>query len=174
MDLHRESAKIPKLRKKLTMVKGYFPLGNTEDNKYVRAIKILFGLACILMALYWVYYNLKILKIAGTIWISIIFLTIFGLYQILSGLGRTFRYIIIDTTIKIKKNAFGRPVELSSSDINKIEIFPLSIVFMLNSGKKFLLRFGTVHYETNEKIVDELVKYADANNILFEMKEEII
>lgn len=156
------------------MDKGYFPLGSAEDNRFVRIIKIAFGIACILMALYWVYYNLKILKIAGTLWISIIFLAVFGFYQVWSGLGRAVRYIIIDSSIKIKKSAFGSPVQLSSSDINKIEIFPLSIAFMLNSGKRYLLRLGTVHYETNEKIVDELIKFAETNSIQFEMKEENI
>jgi uncharacterized protein YlzI (FlbEa/FlbD family) len=156
------------------MDKGYFPLGDEEESRVVKLIKVAFGITCILMALYWVYYNLKILKVAGTLWISIIFLASFGLYLILSGLGMTFRYIIIGSTIKIKKSAIGHPVVLSSSEIDRIEIFPLSIVFILNSGKKFLLRFGTVHNETNEKIVDEIVKFAETYNIEFEIKEENI
>jgi hypothetical protein len=156
------------------MDKGYFPLGDTEDNKPVRILKIAFGIACVLMAVYWVYYNLSILKAAGTLWISIIFLAVFGIYMIWSGLGRAVTYIIIDTTIKIKKTALASPVLLSSSDITKIDIFPLSIAFMLGSGKKFLLRLGTVHYETNEKIIDELIKFAETYSIPFEIKEENI
>ena len=43
---------------------------------------------------------------------------------------------------------------------------------MLKSQKRILLRFGTTNNETNEKIVDAIIDFAELNNIPFEIIEE--
>ena len=157
------------------METGNFPLGNAEDNRFVKGFRISFGIACIAMAAYWLNFNLRSLKTDWSLWVTIFFLLGFGSYQIWAGLGRAIRYIVVNTEmILLKKSSLRPPVQLLPADISKIDIFPLNIYFIMKSGKKLLLRFGTIHYETNEKIIDELIRFADSNNIPYEYNEETI
>lgn len=82
------------------------------------------------------------------------------------------RFIEIGTAIRLKKNTFMPVYELKSSELKKIEIFPLNIIFYLKSGKKIKLRLGTMYYETNEKIIDGIIGFAENNSIPFEIIEE--
>ena len=63
-------------------------------------------------------------------------------------------------------------VELPAGEIEKIELFPLNLFFFLKSKKRILLRFGTTYHETNEKIIDEILIFAESNSINIEIKEE--
>lgn len=152
---------------------NYYPLGNSDDNKFVRIIRVVFGIACIVMAAYWVNFNLRALRTDWTMWITILFLVGFGSYQVLSGAGKATRFIITGTDfIKLKKNSVLPAVQIMASEMEKLEFNPLSVLILLKGSRKILLRFGTVHYETNEKIVDSLIDFAELNKIPFEIKED--
>jgi hypothetical protein len=152
-----------------------FTLGNSEDSRLVKIFRIIFGIACIGIAIFWLNFNFEALKSDWTLWLTILFLTGFGLYQIWSGLGRATRYISISSEkIILKKNAILSPKRLLPGEIEKIDIFPLSIVFYDKNRKKSILRLGTINVETNEKIVDELIGFAEKNSIPYEIKEEEI
>jgi len=69
------------------MEKMYFSLGTSENNRLVKVIQIVFGVVCIAVAIFWLVFNIKSLKADGTLWITIIFLSGFGFYQIWAGLG---------------------------------------------------------------------------------------
>jgi len=157
------------------MERNYFPLGNIDDNKTVKILRIIFGVACTGMAIWWINFNLKSAKTDWTLWVTIIFLIGFGLYQIWAGLGKASRYIIVDQhNITVKKDSLFSPVNITSDGTIKIDIYPLSIVFLDKTNRKYLLRFGAVNYETNEKIIDEIIRFAEENNIQYEVKEEEI
>lgn len=152
----------------------HYPLGNTDDNRFVRIIRIVFGIACIAMAVYWgdFYFSADG---PSAIWISIIFIMAFGLYQIWAGLGKASRYIEFDDVkITIRKNSLKKKERLDAGDLDKIDVLPLSIVFYTKPGKKTVLRLGTINYETNEKIVDEIVAYAERNNVNCEIRSDEI
>ncbi|MFA5819758.1 MAG: hypothetical protein WC854_10855 [Bacteroidales bacterium] len=151
----------------------YFSLGTSENNRLVNIIRIVFGVVCIAVAIYWFSFNIKSLKADGTLWITIIFLTGFGFYQIWSGLGRATRFIeIAPDYIRLKKNPILPPLKMSSGEIEKIELFPLNLIFFLKSKKRILLRFGTTYHEINEKIKDEILSFAESNKIPLEIIEE--
>ena len=61
---------------------------------------------------------------------------------------------------------------MSSGEIEKIELFPLNLIFFLKSKKRILLRFGTTYHEINEKIKDEILSFAESNKIPLEIIEE--
>jgi hypothetical protein len=155
------------------MENKHFDLGTSENNLFIRIIKIIFGALCIAIGIFWFIFNTKSLKSDVTLWITIIFLFGFGFYQIWSGLGRAIRFIEIGKDgIIIKKNVFFAPVRLEADSMERIEIFPLNVIFHLKTRKKRLLRFGTTYHDINEKILDEIVDFAGSNNIPFEVIED--
>ncbi len=157
------------------MEKKYFTLGAVENNRTVKILQVCFGIVCIAVAIFWLFFNPNSLKSDKTPWITVIFLTGFGIYMIWSGAGQATRFIEISgESIALKKNVILPPVKLMTGDIEKIDFFPLSVIFHFRSKKRTLLRFGTLYYETNEKIVDELISFAELNNIPFEIIEEKI
>ena len=157
------------------MEKKYFSLGSVENSRLVRIIQIIFGVICFAVAIFWLIFNIKSLRADGTLWITIIFLTGFGSYQIFSGLGFTTRFIEIHSDkIRLKKNGVLPVVEILGKDIQKIELYPFNLFFYLKTNKRILLRFGATYVDTNEKIKDEILIFSELNSINLELKEEKI
>jgi len=155
------------------MGKKYFVLGTIENSGLVKIIRIVFGVVCIAVAVFWLIFNIRSLKADGTLWITIIFLSGFGFYQIWSGLGMATRFIEINhETIRLKNNAILPPVIMRTDEIESIELLPLQIIFHLIPKKKLILRFGTTYYETNQTISDEIIGFAESKNIPFWITEE--
>jgi len=153
----------------------HFALGTTENSRFINIIRLIFGIICILVAAFWLHYNLNALKTDWSLWITIIFLLGFGIFQILAGLGKTDRFIDIhEKEILLKKNSLLPLRTLKAEELEKIELFPLNTIFFLRNGKRVMLRFGSTFYETNEKVKDEIYVFADTNNIPLEIIEEKI
>jgi hypothetical protein len=113
------------------------------------------------------------LKKNGTFWITIIFLLGFAYFQIASGLGRAEKFIEIGTTvIKYKNNSILPVKEINASEIQKIEIFPVNIVFILKSGKNRILRFGTTFIDVIEPVKKEVENFSTLNRLSIEFREE--
>ena len=155
------------------MENNLFILGSGENKRIINLIRVIFGILCLALAIFWLIFSIKAIKTDGTLWITIIFLSGFGFYQIWSGMGRATQFIeISEEKIRIRKNSILPTKEMFAVDIEKIEIFPLNVIFFLKTQKRFLLRFGTVYYETNRKIVDGIIGFADSNKIPYETIEE--
>jgi hypothetical protein len=153
----------------------YFLLSSSENSRLVKIIQLIFGIACFAVAIFWLIFNINSLKADRTLWITVIFLSGFGFYQVWSGLGRATRFIEIHPDkIRLKKTIMLPAVDILCGDIQKIEIFPLNLFFYLKTRKKILLRFGTTYQDTNEMIKDEILIFAELNAISVEIKEEKI
>ncbi len=151
----------------------YFSLSSDEKNTLVKIIQIVFGIICIAVAIFWLIFNIRLLKAEGTLWITIIFLTGFGFFQIWSGLGRAIRFIEIrPDKIVLKKNIVLPSIEFSADEIDRIEVYPMNLIFFLKPEKKVLLRFGSTYFTTNELIKDEIISFAESNKISLEIMEE--
>ena len=154
------------------MTTNYFQLSNSDKNRFVNIMKLFFGIACILIGIYWAFYEVNTSVNGGSAWITILFLLGFGFYEIWSGLGKAERYIEIGKTfVRLKKTIFLPVRYFDASEICSIEIFSLKISFFLKKGTKVTLRVGTTYIEVNEKIVDALVLFAEQNSINLELKE---
>lgn len=163
------------MNKSSNMEMKYYSLGTTEKSIFIKIISIVFGIVCIIVACFWIFFNIKSLKTDFTLWITILFLLGFGFYMVWSGLGRASTFIEIgQDKIRIKKNFIQSPVVINAVEIQKIDFFPLNIVFILKSKRRLLLRFGTTYQETNQMISGEIVSFAEANNIPLEVIEEKI
>jgi len=153
----------------------HFTLGNNEKNRLVKIIRILFGITCICIAVFWLIFNLKSSAGPRSGWVTVLFLTFFGFYQIWAGIGKAERYIeVSEGAINLKKFIFLPAAAITASETQKIEFYPLKVRFMLKTGKAIILRFGTTYYESNEKVIDELSAYAQKNNIETQIIEEEI
>ncbi|HNW57138.1 MAG TPA: hypothetical protein PKM69_05155, partial [Bacteroidales bacterium] len=75
-------------------------------------------------------------------------------------------------SITLRNNPFTSPVEMSATDLEKIDLHPMNVIFFIKTKKKVLLRFGSTFYETNEKIKDKIIDFAEQNNIPLEVIEE--
>ena len=155
------------------MEKKYFALSSSDNNKIVKIIQVVFGFVCLAVAGFWLFFNLRAMRSDKTLWITIVFLSGFGFYQIWTGLGKAIRFIEISMEkISIKKTILLPPVILLPENIEKIEIYPLNLIFFLHSKKKMFLRFGTTYQDLNEQIKDEIILFAEKNSIQAEFVEE--
>lgn len=151
----------------------YFSLEITENNKFTRVFRFLLGIVCIIVAFFWVFYNVHLLETDKILWVTIIFLLGFGFYQLWAALGLSAKFIEIGTDhIRMKKNAFLPAAGIPAPEIAKLEIHPLNIIFHLSSEKKINLRLGTTYFEINEQIIDSIIAFAEENNVPFEIIEE--
>jgi ABC-type multidrug transport system fused ATPase/permease subunit len=153
----------------------YFSLSSVENNRLIKIVQIIFGIVCIFVAIFWLIFNIRSMKSERTVWITIIFLLCFGFYQIWAGSGKATRFIEINSDrIRLKKTIILSPLEISSEDIQKIEVYPFNLIFLLKEKKKIVLRFSTTYVETNEKVKDKILSFAELNKINIEFVEEKI
>jgi hypothetical protein len=157
------------------MESRHFSLGPSEKHMTVRIISILFGLVCIAIAVFWMIFNIKSARADRTLWITVLFLTGFGLYQMWSGFGGTRRFIEIgNERIVLRKNSLLPRREMISSQISKIKIHPLNIVFYFAGGGKTILRFGTEYADRIEPVKAGIEEFAVRNKIdIEEINDEI-
>lgn len=155
------------------MVNNYFSLEVNRNNRVIRIFQIIFGILCAALAVIWLIMNLDSLKSNSTLWFSIIFLLGFAWYQINSGLGKGDKYLQIDkTTLKFKTNSLFPARELNAPDIKKIEVFPLSLVIFLRSGKRNIIRFGTTYTDIIEPIKKAIDNFCTLNSLELEFRNE--
>jgi hypothetical protein len=155
------------------MEDSFFSLEVNRNNRFIRIFQSVFGIICAALAVVWLILNLNSLKSNSTLWLSIIFLLGFAWYQINSGLGKGDKFIeISQTTLKFKKNSLLPAKELIASDIKKVEIFPLSMVIFLKSGKKSIMRFGTTYTDIIEPIKKGIENFCTINDLKFEFRKE--
>jgi hypothetical protein len=152
----------------------HFSLEMKESTKWANILQITFGIICTGISILLTIFLIKASSKESS-WIGIIFLIIFGIFQIWSGLGYAQKFIEIENgIIRIKINSIGRTIEINASDIESIESFPLNTIFRLKDKSKINLRFGLNYPERIEAIVTELILFAEENKLLFEYKDEIV
>jgi hypothetical protein len=152
-----------------------YSLGPAETGMAVKIVRIIFGIVCIGTAVFWMIFTLKAAAGKASLWVTVLFLTGFGMYQIWSAFGKAGRFIRIDDTfILLKKNSFMPVRKYFPADIDKIEIFTMSISFGLKSGKKDTLRFGNEYADHIDPVKEELEAFAGRNNIRTEVVRDEI
>lgn len=143
-----------------------YSLEQNQSTKSGKAIRLIFGITCIVLAFCWLIINLQN-DISG--WYSILpllFVALFGLYMILNGLGKTDKYIEISRdSITFKQNAIFPAKIINTIDIQRIEIHPLSIVFYQFGDRKTIFRFGTSFQEIIDPVKEAIDDFAANSSI---------
>ncbi len=157
------------------MQPAHFNLDPKENSRFVRILQAIFGTVCIAIATYWLIFQYGSMTADPTMWITMVFLVLFGAYQIAAGTGATRKYISIEQDkIILKKSSFFPSVTLPADVIRKLEIFPLSICFISKNNKKTVLRFGLNYTEIINPVKDSVTEFAEKNGIVVEEKKEEI
>jgi hypothetical protein len=144
-----------------------------ENSRLTKVFQIVLGILCFIVALYWLIFNFQAFRTESRLWITIIFLILFGIWEILAGTGRTRKYISTEAgKIVLKQNSVLPPVELKPDNLEKIELFPLSISFKIKSRSSIIFRFGISYPEIIEPVKNEIVAFAGFNGIPAEIKDE--
>jgi len=157
------------------MESNHFSLEVNKSNRFTRIFQIIFGIICAVLALIWLIMNIKTLTTNVSLVLTIVFLLGFAYYLVNSGLGKGEKYIEIGRdSLKFKKNSVLPAIEIRAGDIQKIEIYPLNIVFILKSGKKELLRFGTFFTGVIEPVKTGIESFCETNGIPVEAISENI
>ena len=155
------------------MENKFYSLEIRENNKLVRVFQVIFGAICISVAGFWVIFNLRSIKTDSTLWITVAFLCGFGVFQILSGVGYTGKFIeFSDDRIRLKKNSLLPVQIITAGQIEKTDVYPLKLLLSLRSSKKILIRFGVTDPEKVELVKDEMIRFASRNSIATELKNE--
>lgn len=155
------------------MKEKFFPLEPPENGKLIKILRILLGIACIAIAVFWIIFSIKSKRTDGTLLAASVFLVLFGIYQIMAGFGKTARYIKTGRDrIEFKQHSALPAVELLSADIESIDLYPLSIQFHLKNRKKKIMRFGLSYAEIIDPVKQEIMAFAELNKIPLEIVEE--
>ncbi len=67
----------------------YFSLDHSENSTAIKILRILFGLVCIAIALFWMIFNIRSVKADNAPWVTVLFISGIGFYMIWAGLGKT-------------------------------------------------------------------------------------
>lgn len=136
-----------------------------EDNKPGKILRIIFGVACLAVAVWYMYSIRGTASSTGSAWIATAFLLLFGLWMIASGLGYTRRYITVgDERIILRQEFYRPPAILSATTLKAVEFKPLTIVFRTTSGN-VSLRLGTYYPEHPAKVMGAVEEFCKRNNI---------
>lgn len=157
------------------MDRQHFSLEINKGTRLTRFFQVVFGFLCALVAVIWAIMNINTLESNVSLWITIILLLGFAYYQVLSGFGMAEKFIEVgENSIRLKKNSLIPAREMTASEIQKTDIFPLNIKFHLHSGKTQILRFGTTYTDNHEPIIRAVENFCTANNISIEFMTEDI
>jgi hypothetical protein len=155
------------------MEKKYFSLETKDDNRFIKITRIIFGLVCVGIAIFWLIYRIMSGLSDSSQWITIGFLSLFGAFQVYAGFGYAERFIEFDhDKIRLKQNSVLPPIILTVSSMTKIDIYPFKVLFITKIGKPVLLRFGVSEPGKVESIKTELISFAERNSLTTEMKSE--
>lgn len=155
------------------METGFFSLDISSGNRFTRLFQIVFGVICLAVAIIWLFININEIRAVGSFWITLLFLAGFGVFQIRSGLGLASRFIEIgDERIRLRKNSFMPSGELRAEDIEKIEFYPLTLIFFMKKRKPVILRFGTTYTDIIDPVKKKTEEFARLYGIEVEEKTE--
>lgn len=155
------------------MERHYFSLDIHRQNKLTRIFQLVFGVICAIVAIAWLIINFGSAIMNASMWLTILFLLGFAYFQIASGLGRAEKFIeLYQDIIRLKRNSVLPVKVMKAADIGKIEIFPISVLFIMKTGKTLILRFGITYTDAISPVKEAIEEFCHANKISIEFKEE--
>lgn len=136
-----------------------------ENTKLSRVMKTVVGIVCLVIAIWFIYSMAGTRASKGSAWIAVIFLFLFSLWFLLSGLGFTDRYITVgEHHIKLRQNLFNKPVVISSESLTGVRFKPLQIDFYIGE-KKVTVKLGAYYPDRSAAIMEAIEVFCRKNGI---------
>ena len=144
----------------------YIRLDDKPDKKFVSFFLVIFGFLCILTSGWWALFLVRVPEYENIFWPGTIFLLLFGLFQVYSGLGFAKRYLIIEETcLTIRQNSLLQAKKLTKNSISKMEIRSMDIKFYLNNSNIFRFRLGLKYPDLGESVKTRIIAWSEENNV---------
>lgn len=141
-------------------------LGEREDKPFIRILAIVFGVLCIFTAVWWAVFLIRYPDNEKIFWAGSIFLLLFGIYQVYSGLGYARCYISREHgNIIVRQNSLLPARKIQSGQVTRLEIRSYDMVFHLNNSSRFRIKLGLKYPDLGQKVRDFITDYAESNNI---------
>lgn len=136
-----------------------------EDNKAGKIFRIIFGIASLAAAVWYLYRLTGTAAATGSAWIATAFLILFGLWMIASGLGYTRRYITVgETKITLRQEFYRPPTIFTASNLKAVEFKTLTVIFVTDAGN-ISLRLGTYYPGHTAAIMEAVEDFCRRNTI---------
>ncbi|HDZ41632.1 MAG TPA: hypothetical protein ENH59_08140 [Bacteroidetes bacterium] len=150
-------------------------LGEREDKPLVRIMIVIFGLLCIFTAGWWTVFLVKYPDNEKIFWAGSIFLFLFGIFQVYSGLGYAKRYVKRENgNITLRQNSLLPAKKVSSDQIRQLEIRSYDMVLHRNDLPRIRIKLGLRYPDLGQKVRDFIIDYAEENNIEIFYKNEAL
>lgn len=136
-----------------------------ENTLIGRVLRIILGIAGIVVAVWYMYSIRGTSASIETAWIAIVFLILFSLWLLASGLGYTKRYIEIgDEKITLRQEFYRPPLSFTTSSLTSVE-FKTLIIDFYTGEQKTTLRLGTYYPEQSSAIIEAVEGFCRRHNI---------
>jgi len=147
------------------MAETYFSIELNENTRLGRSLRILLGVVCLVVTVWFLISIRGTAASVTTAWIAMAFLLLFGLWLIGSGLGFTERYIRVgDERIVLRQDFYSTPVIFTPASLRAVEFRPLVIDF-LTDEKKVRLKLGTYYPERTASIMEAVEDFCKRHGI---------
>jgi len=144
-----------------------------ESTKLNRYLQLFFSLICFVVAVWFLLKLISTGTLSGSNSIAVVFLLLFGVWELLSGFGITQRYLVFSgDAITIKHRFFARPVVFRPDNIKIIVFKPLSFSIVGCNDKKTIIRLGNYYQERTLKILESVSDFCKTNHVLAEGLEK--
>ncbi|HUS87246.1 MAG TPA: hypothetical protein VMW76_08400 [Bacteroidales bacterium] len=145
----------------------HISLDDRPEKRMVRVIMVIFGLLCLFTSGWWSVYLLKLPDNNNNMfWLATLFLFLFGLYQIYSGLGLATRYMIFEEKVFIvRQNSLLTPKKFYSDNIKTVEIGSHDISLLFNDGRRYRIKLGLKYPDLGENIKENIIEFATGHKI---------
>ncbi|MDZ7739778.1 MAG: hypothetical protein U5K32_12070 [Bacteroidales bacterium] len=150
-------------------------LGEKEDKPLVKIMVIIFGIMCIITAGWWTVFLIRYPDNENIFWAGSIFLLLFGLYQLLSGLGYTKRYISrTNGELLIRQNSLMPVKNLQASQLRQLEIRSMDMVLHGHNSSRLRIKLGIRYPDLGQQVKEFVIRWAEDNNIEIFYKNEAL
>lgn len=147
------------------MTNTYFSIELNENTSLGRSLRILLGVVCLAVTVWFLCSIRGTAASVTTSWIAMGFLLLFGLWLIGSGLGFTERYIRVgDERIVMRHDFYRPPVIFTPASLRAVEFKPLVINFITDK-KNVRLRLGTYYPERSASIIEAVEEFCKRHRI---------
>ncbi len=151
------------------MTENRYSIELHENTTTGRILRVIAGVACIAVSIWFMYSIRDTTASTGTSWIATVFLLLFGVWLMASGMGFTERYISVgDDKIVLRHYFYKPPVTFTPSSLRAVEFRQVAIDFITHTGK-ITVRMGTTYPGRTASIMEAVEQFCTRHSI--EVKE---